>query len=270
MSWAVVRRCFHDSRWLFLAASLAICIFEPLFIRAISDFDAERLAMLLRINFVRRSLQSLLGADLGEAVSATSLAGFGFSHPFLYMVTGGLVLAECTRTIVGEIDGGRADLWLSLPVSRTAVYVSSTIVWVGFGLFFACLPPLGIFIATRFIKLFEEIDYWRIVQLYPNFVLMFVATGCLTMCVSAFCTRRARAIAIVFTYLIFSFLLNFLATFWAGVEPVARLGLLKYYEPLRQVRDGIWPTRNLTMLGIIAIVTWTIGLLRYRSRDIPA
>lgn len=270
MSWAVVRRCFHESRWLLLAGAVAICIFEPLFIRAISDFDAERLAMLLRVNFVRRALQSLLGADLGDAVSATSLAGFGFSHPFLYMVTGGLVLAECTRTVVGEIDSGRADLWLSLPVSRSAVYISSTVVWLTFALLFSCIPPLGIYITTRYIDLFEPIDYWRIVQLYPNFVLMFITTACITMCVSAFCTRRARAIAIVFTYMIFSFLLNFLATFWTGIEPLARLSILKYYEPLKQVRDGIWPTFNLTVLGIVAVVTWTIGLIRYRSRDIPA
>jgi ABC-type transport system involved in multi-copper enzyme maturation permease subunit len=270
VSWAIIRRTWHDSRWLFAAAAIAILFFEPLFIRAISDLDLEVLTRLLKLPFVRTMLATFLGADLSGAISATALASFGFSHPFLFMVTGALVMAECTRTIAGEIDRGSADVWLSLPASRTSLYVSSTLVWLVGGAVYSCMPALGLYIGTRFIQLFEPIEFDRILPLYPNFLLMFVATASLTMCVSAFSTRRMRAISIVFAYLIGSFLLNFLATMWPGIGPVARLSLLRYYEPLLQVRDGTWPTTNLIVLATISIVAWSIGLWRFRTRDIPA
>ena len=46
-------------------------------------------------------------------------------------------------------------------------------------------------------------------------------------------------------------------------------GYLHYYRPVDVVRDGRWPVRDLCLLGTVAVVFWTIGLLIFRRKDIP-
>ena len=270
MNRGLLWRFTQESLWLFVLAIVVIFVFELLFIRAITEVDIDLLQRVVQLPFVQRILQAVSGAAMVNGLTATGIATLGYAHPFLYMVTWALLLTQCTRTLVGEIDRGSADVLLALPVSRAAVYISTTAVWLAGVLLFAIIPAVGIWSATHIFTLHQPVDLERIFSLYPNFLAFTLAIAGLTSCISAFSIRRGRTIAIVLGYLLFSFLLNYLATLWPFVANFAFLGLLHYYQPMEQTATGVFAAQDCAILLAIGVVAWTLGLLRFQRRDIPA
>ncbi|MGE3180975.1 MAG: hypothetical protein AB7N71_05040 [Phycisphaerae bacterium] len=270
MSPALLRRFGRDTLWIAIASVAAILVFEVFFIRAISEIDLSALKTLINIGFVNNVLSALLGTNVEGALSATTVATLGYVHPVLLVICTGYLTTECSRSLVGEIDRGSADVLLSLPISRLNIYVSVTAVWVLVASILCLMPGTGIWLATRFIQLYEPVDATRFFQLAPNFFLLLLAIGAITMLMSSFMIRRGFVIASVVAYIVASFLLNYLTTFWSDIEIVANLGLLQHYQPLVQMREGAFPQADMAVLVIIAMVAWTVGLFFYTRRDVPA
>ena len=82
----------------------------------------------------------LLSLDMQTGISVNTLLVLGLVHPFLFAVTWGFMTAICTRITVGEIDQGTADLLLTLPLSRSTIYVSTSLVWIVAAVFLAPRP----------------------------------------------------------------------------------------------------------------------------------
>ena len=72
------------------------------------------------------------------------------------------------------------------------------------------------------------------------------------------------------SWLLASFLLNFLGQFWPVAERVSFLGILHYYRPLPVVRTGDWPVHDIAVLIGLAVVFFLAGMWRFSRRDIPA
>ena len=270
MNLALIRRFWLDSLPLGLAAIAAILLFEIFLAKTLSTFDLSAIQSLMKISFVRNAWKSLLGSDLMDVMSGTGLATIGIAHPFVYLVAAVLVISEATRVIVGEIDRGSADVLLALPVRRSAVYISATAVLAGWGLLLVAAALVGLWIGLQFSKLFEPVDFGKLLPLIPNMYLLVMSVGCLTMGISAFLTRRGRAIGAIVAYLLYSFVINFLSNLWPALTPFAKAGVLYWYQPLAQVRDDSVAIMPLIVLSCVAGISWAIGLSWYCRRDIPA
>ncbi len=270
MSLVLIGRFFRDSRWLGLAAISGIFLFEIILAKTISEFDTSAIEAVLKIPFVARAWKTLLGSDVVGMISGTGLASIGAAHPFVYLVSAAVLLSECTRVIVGEIDRGSADMLLGLPTTRVAIYLSSTFVWMAWGAALCLTALLGLRIGVQLSPLFEPVDFPRILALLPNMFALYCAIGGLATGVSAFLTRRGRAVAIVLAYLLISFAVNFLAQIWAPMGWLARCGVLYYYQPLEQVKSGAIAWDDIGILVAIGGIAWIAGLIRYTTRDIPA
>lgn len=270
MNPALLRRFGRDTFWLALASITAILIFEIFFVRAISELDLSFLKTAIRIGFVENILSALLGTSVEGALSATTVATLGYVHPVLLVICSAYLLTECSRTLVGEIDRGSADVLLSLPIARGNIYLSVTAVWVAVCTIICFVPGTGLWLATRFIDLFEPVDATQFFQLAPNFFLLLLAIGSITMLMSSFMIRRGFVIASVVAYIVASFLLNYLTTFWDGIRPLANLGLLQHYQPLVQIQEARWPITDMAILAAIATAAWTTGFFLYTRRDVPA
>lgn len=276
MSTAILQKTMRETWLLLVLLFVAVVGFEVIFVWAVSSFAKELTDIWFKFPFLKTLISALAGADLASEVTTTSLMALGLAHPVIYAMTWAFILTVCTRVIVGEIDRGTADLLLTLPNSRASIYGVVSLVWALTGLVFIVAPWIGIAIGKYVFKKAAEIDLPVLWNPLANLLALYLSIGCVTLAISAFLARRGLAIGIVLGLLIVSFILNFVTTFvrdpaygWL-VEPLRRVNLLNYYRPLESIRARALPWNDiLTLLGLSG-VAWTVGLMQFRRRDIPA
>jgi ABC-2 type transport system permease protein len=272
MSRAVLLKALRDAAVLALLLTLGVVLLEMAVVRALLEISKhlEDLRRWMELPLVRNLLHIALGADFAGDYTPTTLITFGLGHPLLYALSWTLLLTVGTGVIAGEIDRGTADLLLTLPVSRTAVYTSTSAVWVLCAGLVSFASLLGLYLGERVCPLSRPLQFAHIWPLTVNFYALNLAVGGVTMMVSSFLSRRAVAVGIVLAVLLFSDLINFLSQFWDRVRPFAFLGFLHYYRPLPVVRSGALPVQDILVLLGVGVVAWCVGLWYFRRRDIPA
>jgi ABC-2 type transport system permease protein len=215
--------------------------------------------VLHRLPFARTFLTILLGNTLGAEVSARSMQGFLYVHPVVLALVWAHAVTLCTRFPAAEIDRGTIDVLLSLPASRRAVYFCETIVWLVAGVFVLGMGLAGHLIAAP--QMPDELrpELPRIMMVLANLYCVYLAVGGIAFLVSALSDHRGRAVAVVFAILLASFLLNFIANFWAPAKQVAFLGILEYYRPAQILQHGEFPLRDVIALLGVGLATWLAG-----------
>jgi ABC-2 type transport system permease protein len=248
-----------------------IMLLEALILGLAREFSGEIEYFWLQRPFMRRLIGMLVGAEIsGDVMMSAAFVAVGFIHPVMLALSWGFLLATCSRVIVGEIERGTADLLLTLPVSRAAVYTSVSAVWMLTGLPICFSALLGSWIGKTLFPLEDPVNYGRLAIVTVNLYAMYLAVGSATLFASSVASRRGPAISCVLAVLLASFLLNFLAQFWSAAQPCRFFGILEYYRPLEIVLSGDWPVRNLGVLLALGLVLWLAGLWRFARRDIPA
>jgi len=267
---AVFRKTARETAPLLVILTAAILAFETLFVIAVREFAEQIADVWQRIELVRLIIQMLIGADRLADLTPTTLTIIGLAHPLLYALTWTLLLTTCTRVIAGEIDRGTADLLLTLPISRVAIYVAVSAVWLVCGVVLSLAPLVGIWVGRSLVPLTVPIELEPLWIPTVNLFALYLAIGGAVLLISSLVSRRGKAVAIVLAGLLASFLLNFLAQFWSPAERMSFLGLLHYYRPLLCVQTGEWPLGDIAALVGIAACCWLAGLWWFARRDIPA
>lgn len=270
MNAALLRKTLRDSLLLLAIVVLALIVFEFLFLRAISEFGDDILKLWMTRPVLSRFARLLLGAEVGGDMSKTMLVVIGLAHPFLYACTWTFILTVGTRVIVAEIDRGTVDLLLTLPLSRTSIYLTVSLATALCGMAVCLAPLLGLHLGQQVFRYAEPPDMRRLALLSANFYVLYVAIAGLTLLASTLTTRRGPAVAMVLAALLGSVVLNFLASFWKPAENLAFLSLLNYYRPLPVVLSGEFAWRDATILASVGLGAWLIGWWRFARRDIPA
>ena len=101
-----------------------------------------------------------------------------------------------------------------------------------------------------------------------NLYCVYLAVGGIAWLVSAGSDRRGRAIAVIFALLLISFLLNFLAQFWAPARQIAFLSVMHYYQPARILSSGHFPYRDVLILSVSRAASWMLGCEVFARRNI--
>ncbi|MGE0481646.1 MAG: ABC transporter permease subunit [Phycisphaerae bacterium] len=270
MNLGVLRKTTRDALGLLLLLLAAFLFFEVVFVRIINEMSRDVGGDLLKLGFVRQILKLVLGGDLGENLTTTGIMTIGFASALPFAFTWTFLLTTCSRVISGEIDRGTADLLLTLPVSRTSVYLTTTFVWAAMSLPLALAPLVGIALGDWISPLRERVNFAALAPLVWNLYAFLLAIGGIAMCCSAVFVRRGAAVGWVLALLLASFMI----TFFAGVSPtmqkIAFLSLLEYYRPLPVARSGNVPWNHMAVLVGVFVVSGGAGLAYFRRRDIPA
>ena len=220
------------------------------------------------IPFIRPIIAALLGTDPNAEFTAQATQAFLWVHPTVLAMTWAVAVVLCTRIPAGEIDRGSVDWLLSLPVSRTKIWMSELVGWVVSGAVVILMGFTGHLMASPWMP--EEMRPDRILAVFVlmNLLAVFVAVGGLSCLISSFCDRRFRAMGIVFLILVLSFLLNFLAQFWEPAQKFSFLSVLEYYRPAEVFESHHFPFANVGMLLFLAAITWGAGLMVFSRRNI--
>ncbi len=209
--------------------------------------------------FVRSLITALLGTEVGEKISGRTMQAFLWVHPVVLALIWCHEITICTRIPAGEIDRGTIDILLSWPVSRRKIYWSETIVWIVTGSFVICMGLVGHRIAAPTMPEEMRPDMQGVAMVMINLFGVYLAVGGIAMLVSSLSDRRGRAVAVIFALVLASFMLNFIAQYWAPAETIAFLSVMEYYQPARILQDGAFPTADMLVLIAVATVSWLVG-----------
>ena len=215
--------------------------------------------VLEQIPFVRSFLTVLLGTELGDEISARTMQAFLWVHPVVLALVWAHAIVFCTRLPAGEIDRGTIDVLLGLPVSRRKVYYCEVLAWLTAGLLILVLGFAGHRLASPAMPVEMRPEMSRALLVLFNLYCVYLAVGGIAFFVSSLSDRRGRAMAVAFAIVLASFLLNFVAQFWAPAQQVAFLGVMEYYRPARILQSGAFPTADAAILLAVATAALVAG-----------
>jgi ABC-2 type transport system permease protein len=232
-------------------------------------FGAQMSEQWLQMSFLRGIIQAMLGSELGDRMGPQMFQSMAWVHPVPLALVWAHATICCTRVPAGEVDRGTADVLLGLPVSRWDVFFSETFVWLlgGAAILLAAfvgntlgglnLPPGA-----------GRPDMACLLIVLVNLFCLYGAVGGLAWLVSALSDRRGRAMTIVFVVLLTTFLLNYLAQFWAPAERLVFLSPLHYHRPVMVFGNGAWPWKDLAVLLGAGAAMWVAGGAIFARRDL--
>jgi ABC-2 type transport system permease protein len=272
MNRAVLGKLLRDY-WLLIAVLvLGILAFEVMAVRFLREVEPD-LALFrvwLERPLIRMIVRMALGADLAADPTVTSVSTLLIIHPVMFALAWTLLLTVASNPGAGEIGRGTADLLLTLPLSRAAVYVTASVVCFAAALLVSAAPVTGIWLGVQLIRLDNPLAFERLALASVNLAALHFAVAALTLMVGAFGARRSTTLGIMIGVILFSDVVGFFSLFLDVLGPLRYIGLSTYYRPLVIVRDNALPVLDMTILLAIGVIAWCVGLWHYTRRDIPA
>lgn len=247
---------------------LAFMIVEALLAYVLPTFSEQFSTVWLDLPFVKNMLRALLGVDVGDHLGPNVFASIAWVHPVVLTIIAAHATIFATRVPVGEIDRATIDVLLGLPVSRWEVYRAESLMFIVTGIGIIAMGLVGNRIGSLLVATPMPFQPKSVLIILANLLCLYLAVGGLGWLVSSLSERRGKAIAIVFSILLASFLLSFLAQFWEPANTVSFLSILQYYQPLLVLRQEQWPLDDIAVLLILGALTWTIGGICFARRDI--
>lgn len=265
----IFRKTFLDSLPAVLAVMVGLVAFVILFVWAMLNMGTELLNFVSKFPFLQKMFEMSLGIRVDGEVSVNILFAVCFTHLMALMLCWSVIIATATRVTVGEFERGTADLLLTLPVGRSEVYLTTSLVWILIATVVSFVPLLGLQIATLIFQPEEEVFLSKFVAPACNFVCLNLAIGGMSMLAGCVFARRGMAISFIVGVVFVSVVLNFIEPFVSAMENIAHLSLLKYYRPVDIVRLNEWPIGHMVFLSAIGVVSWVTGMIIYCRKDVP-
>lgn len=268
-NYAVFRKTVVDSFASVSISGIGLIGFAILFVWAMLNMGTQVLEFVSQFPFIRKIFEMAFGINVEGNVSISVLLAVCFTHGVVLAITWGILIAATTRYTAGEIEKGTADMLLSLPLTRTEVYISTSLVWILAAVILSSCPVLGIAIATRIFEMSEEVQVVSYIAPAVNFFCLNLAVGGIGAMIAGILNRRGIAVGATVGVLLTSMVLTFLEPFIEPVKSVKFLSLLNYFRPVDVVRTGEWPWAHIILLVAVGGVTWSVGLMIFSRKDIP-
>jgi len=223
---------------------------------ALPEFEEQLAGGLMQIAFLERIISAILGTEVGTQLSGEAFASIVWVHPTILALVWAHALIHCTRMLAGEIDRGTADLLLTLPVSRWELLVSETVVWVASGAVVLMSVFAGNVIGILVVSGPGDLSYGVRGITLVNLAALYLAVGGMAWFISSMSDRRGVALTTLFSLLVVSLLVNYLAQFWRPAERVSFLSILNYYRPMDIFQQASWPLGDIAVLLAVGVTFW--------------
>ncbi len=255
----VLRKILHETLLGMVLFSLALLLVEVLLNLVLPQILDQMDEMIARMPFMREFVAALLGIDIEGEITAQLMQAFVWVHPTVLTLLWANEVMFCTRFPAGEIDRGTIDVLLALPLSRRRIYLCETIVFLLGGMMMLGAGAIGYAIGSQSLPVESRPAWILVAMILVNLFSLYVSIGGVAFLVSSLSDRRGRAVFAIFAIIVASFLINFLAQFWAPAEPFAFLSVVEYYQPANIIRNGTLPTRDIGVLLGVGSIAWIAG-----------
>lgn len=260
----------RQSLWAMLGSFVGIALFVVLFIWSMQTMGPQVMEFLSSVGFLRKMLELAFGFTLDGEISSNTLYSIAWLHPVVLALSWGPLIATATRQTSGEMERGRTELTISLPLSRWEIFWSG---WLCTALVSAAVsvaPLIGLWAGSQLFEPFEPIRFSRFAIASFNLWMLNLAVGSLATLIGVRMVRRGVAVAAVSAILILFVAMNFLESFLVAIQKIKFVSLLYYYRPGDIIRGDQWPIFGTTALFTIAAITSVVAAINWQRRDIPA
>lgn len=268
MNRALVLKSLRETWVAILLFSFGVAGVETLFAAVLPTFGDEISGIWRQLGFVQNIIESLLGAELGESMTADTMAAIAWVHPILLVMIWAHEINFCTRLPAGEIDRATIDIVMGLPVSRMRLFLCESLVWLVTGATIITAALAGNLLGQTFVPPELRPHFGRVLIVLVNLMCLYVAVGGLVWLVSSLSNRRGRAVGVTVAALVASFLLNFLVPFWQPAKLVSFVSVLDHHRPWQILTTGAWPLGDMAALLIFGTLTWSMAAVIFCRRDI--
>ena len=189
-------------------------------------------------------------------------------HPVVLALIWTHAIWAGTRVPVSEIDRGTIDVLLTMPISRTSVFVAEAMVAVfcgalvvGFGLMgnviggWSADPEM---MGTVGQRMWVSLNLWA----------LYLSVFGMSALASSLSDRRGRAVGAVVAVVIAAFVVGFLSIYSPTLKSMLFLSVLNYYRPLFVLQGGPVPVRDILVLLACGLVLWSVAAVIFARRDI--
>lgn len=248
--------------------ALGMLVFQIILAAILPQFQQELPKILEQLKFVQYILAALLGTDPEVPITTVAFSAMPWAHPFVLALAWAHAILYCSRVPAGEIDRGTIDVVLAFPVSRWAVYLSETTVWLASGAIIVATGVIGHFLGGIWLENDHPMAFDELLAVNVNLLGVYFAVGGVARLFSSISNRRGRAAGAAFAVVLASFIVNTLATFNETIGHFSFLGILTYYRPLSIIGRGAWPMGDLAVLIGVGATLWLAGGIIFAHRDL--
>lgn len=264
----LIGKTLRESWVVIVLACAGLAFVAGLLTSILPRFQEGLNAFILQMPFFRALLSGLAGIDVGNGLTPKVLAAVMWSHPVVLTIVWGFELVFCSRVPAGEIERGTIDVLLGWPVSRRAVYLAETGVWLAAGALLLACGFLGARLGAWTLPPENRPDVRPVLITLLNLFAVYVLVGGAALCLGAASNRRGSAMGFAFVFVLTSYLVNFLAQLWAPARRVAGASFVHYYQPARVFLTGEIPWRDILLLLLAGAVSWLLGDLVWTRRSV--
>jgi ABC-2 type transport system permease protein len=168
---------------------------------------------------------------------------------------------------VSDEEKGELRTILSLPISRTKLFVEKWLAMLSIMIFVVLGTIVGIYAVLPFIDIPTDIAPEVMARLAGMTLLIMVTYGTIPFAFGFATGRRAVATGISILTIIGSFILS---TFGQAVDWLAdyeKLSILHYFPAVDIVKNGVEWT-DVAVFGVITLALFTLALIVFRRRDV--
>jgi ABC-2 type transport system permease protein len=257
---ALIPQLVHRVRRLLLASGILLAAFQiVLILQANSIQSAHSFAQVGAL--IPSFMRDIMGPSFVSFLTYSGMVSFGYFHP---VVIGALISVSITLATIPvmEIENGFIDLILARPVARHWIVIRSILVALIAAVFLLAMMALGTWLGLK--SFAPKNAVWpsaRVVGLLAmNLGFLMLCWAAIAMAIGAVCRRRSSAGAIVGLLALIAYLTDYIGRAWKPADSVAWLSPFRYYAPFELVMGSPLSTRNVCVLGGIAISTFRADL----------
>jgi ABC-type transport system involved in multi-copper enzyme maturation permease subunit len=266
--WRLVRKQLHELRWAVLLCWLMLAVFfvfATYLYRTFGDTSAAAMARLSPELVVGMFGGLLGGLDQLEMWLLTL-----YLHPLVLTLYSAITIAIASRGLAGEIERGTLDLLLACPVPRGALVASAATATLAVQALLTATALLAMRLGLRLADIEPPDSLARFGLVAINLWALFVAVGGISLLFSAAAAEQGKAIGRSIGFLVASFFVNLLASFWSKVRWADFLSVFHYHQPqpLFTGRESLW--EDLAVLLAVGVVAHAAAFAVFVRRDIAA
>ena len=264
----LLRKTFVETWTQTLGFGAALAAITALLTQLLPQLQQGLNEFLSAMPFVREIFQALLGSTLGDQINPQALQAIVWVHPTVLAVLWAHAIVVGTRFPAGEIDRGTIDVLLSWPASRRKIFLCDAAVSWASGVWLMVMALAGHLLAVDDAPQSGAPSLPRLVVVLLNLYCVYLAVSGLAYLASAVSNRRGRAVGAVFSVVVASFLVSFLAQFWPPAEQLAPVCLLSYYQPAEILASGHGPLGDMALLAGTGLLSLTAACEIFARRNI--
>ncbi|MFA5863305.1 MAG: ABC transporter permease subunit [Phycisphaerae bacterium] len=213
-------------------------------------------------------VKAMIGPDLMQMTSKTSIAAFIYLHPVSLLILVAFAIMMPSWMLVGQIDRGTVELLLATPVSRKKIIFTTFLAGIVGGIVLVASMLLGSWIGIQQTHL-TEIRFDRICVVALNLYMLYLLILSGSIFFSAITSIRGMAVGWTIALGVIAYLLHFLAEWWTWVGKIAFLGPLYYFRPIKIAAGNYTDLpKDLTILVAASAVLLVISMIWFSRRDI--